>query len=84
VFLKVYNTHETILLPCEELKIYSGKPLLPMCKRHMRHAGPTTCARARAASDDDDNDYEGCFSGMLLMRNKTKFYILKSPSIVLN
>jgi len=40
VFLKVYNTHETILLPYEELKIYSGNPLLPMCKRHMRHVGP--------------------------------------------
>jgi len=38
VFLKVYNTLETILLPCEELKIYSGNPILPMCKRHMRHA----------------------------------------------
>jgi len=46
VFLKVYNTHEIILLPYEELKIYSGNPLLPMCKRHMRHAGPTTRGRA--------------------------------------
>ena len=58
MFLIVYNTHETILLP------YSGNPLLPMCKTHMRHAGPTTRARARAAGDDDDSDYEGSFSGM--------------------
>jgi len=64
VFLKVYNAHETILLPCEELKIYSGNPLLPMCKRHMRHTGPTTRAKARAAGDDDDSNYEGSFSGM--------------------
>jgi len=33
-------------------------------KTHMRHAGPTTRARARAARDDDDSDYEGSFSGM--------------------
>ena len=52
------------MLPCEELKIYSGNRLLPMCKRHMRHAGPTTRARAQATGDDDDNDYEGSFSGM--------------------
>jgi len=65
VFLKDYNTHETILLPCEELKLYSGKPLHPMCKRQMRHAGTTTSVRARAAGDDDDDsDYEGSFSGM--------------------
>ena len=64
VFLKVYNTHETILLSCEELIIYSGNPLLPMCKRHIRHAVPTTRARARAGCDDDDSDYEGSFSGM--------------------
>ena len=30
----------------------------------MRHARPTTRARARAAGDHGDSDYEGSFSGM--------------------
>jgi len=30
----------------------------------MRHVGPTTRARARAAGYDGDSDYEGSFSGV--------------------
>ena len=75
VEFKFRNTETRLTLPCPELKLYGGHPLIPNIPRvggRASFSGPFTRGKARAkqqVNSDDDSDYAGTSNVMHTSRS---------------